>query len=112
MNSSVVVSEDLIFEKLKKQLSKNFKISENDITKDKHIINDFGLDSIDLIELIMDFETEFNTSVPDSIIITDQISPKIGEMITNLREFLIYGKILSIKEKRKLKLEEIKTRNL
>lgn len=35
------------------------------ITKDTSFINDLGADSLDTVELVMEFEDEFETSIPD-----------------------------------------------
>ena len=35
------------------------------ITRDTSFINDFGADSLDTVELVMEFEDEFETSIPD-----------------------------------------------
>ncbi len=40
-------------------------VEKSEITMDTHFINDLGADSIDLVELIMAFESEFNISIPD-----------------------------------------------
>ena len=35
------------------------------ITKDTSFINDLGADSLDTVELVMEFEDEFEISIPD-----------------------------------------------
>ena len=35
------------------------------ITRDTSFINDLGADSLDTVELVMEFEDEFETSIPD-----------------------------------------------
>jgi acyl carrier protein len=39
---------------------------ENEITEDANLQNDLGMDSLDAVELIMNFEQEFNIAIPDS----------------------------------------------
>lgn len=36
-----------------------------DINNDAHFINDLGADSLDTVELIMDFERTFDIEIPD-----------------------------------------------
>lgn len=36
-----------------------------DITPDKHLVRDLEIDSFGLMELVMDFESEFGISIPD-----------------------------------------------
>ncbi len=39
--------------------------SADKITKETSFINDLGADSLDTVELVMEFEDEFETSIPD-----------------------------------------------
>ena len=36
-----------------------------EITRDTHFVNDLNADSLDTVELVMEFEDEFETSIPD-----------------------------------------------
>ena len=38
---------------------------EAEITRETSFINDLNADSLDTVELVMEFEDEFNTSIPD-----------------------------------------------
>jgi len=40
-------------------------VEENEVTTDASFTNDLGADSLDTVELIMEFEKEFNISIPD-----------------------------------------------
>ena len=40
---------------------------ENQVTKDAHFIDDLGADSLDLVELILAFEEEFEDIIEDQI---------------------------------------------
>mgnify|MGYP001442030209 CR=1 FL=1 len=40
-------------------------VEENEVTNDASFTNDLGADSLDTVELIMEFEKEFNISIPD-----------------------------------------------
>ena len=55
----------MTFEKIKKIIAKNLSISEDKVTMEADFVNDLGADSIDLVEIYMDLEDEFNTSIPD-----------------------------------------------
>jgi acyl carrier protein len=39
--------------------------NESEVVADAHFINDLGADSLDTVELIMEFEREFEVSIPD-----------------------------------------------
>jgi len=40
-------------------------VEESEVTNDASFTNDLGADSLDTVELIMEFEKEFNLSIPD-----------------------------------------------
>ena len=40
-------------------------VDENEVTPTASFTNDLGADSLDTVELIMEFEKEFNISIPD-----------------------------------------------
>ena len=40
-------------------------MDENEVTAEASFTNDLGADSLDTVELIMEFEKEFNIAIPD-----------------------------------------------
>lgn len=40
-------------------------VEENEVTNESSFTNDLGADSLDTVELIMEFEKEFNIAIPD-----------------------------------------------
>ncbi|MEX0685599.1 MAG: acyl carrier protein [Balneolales bacterium] len=40
-------------------------VDESEVTIDANFTNDLGADSLDTVELIMEFEKEFDISIPD-----------------------------------------------
>ncbi len=40
-------------------------VEESEITMESNFTNDLGADSLDTVELIMEFEKEFNIAIPD-----------------------------------------------
>ena len=42
-----------------------FGVDASEVTSDASFTNDLGADSLDTVELIMEFEREFNISIPD-----------------------------------------------
>ncbi len=40
-------------------------VDKNEVNRDTHFINDLNADSLDTVELVMSFEDEFETSIPD-----------------------------------------------
>ena len=54
-----------IEERVKKIVSEQLTIPEDQITPQKSFEADLGADSIGLVELMMQFEDEFDMSIPD-----------------------------------------------
>jgi acyl carrier protein len=40
-------------------------VSPDEVTKDTHLVNDLGAESLDAVELLMEFEEEFDLTIPD-----------------------------------------------
>lgn len=55
----------MVFEKVRGIVSKQLGVEESKITIDSHLIDDLKADSLDVVELIMDLEQEFNIEIPD-----------------------------------------------
>ena len=60
------VSSDEIFEKVKKIIVEQLGVAETSITMEASFIDDLGADSLDIVELIMALEEEFDMEIPDS----------------------------------------------
>ncbi|MBA7525995.1 Acyl carrier protein [subsurface metagenome] len=52
-------------DRIKKIIVKQSGIDKSKITENSSFLDDLGLDSLDIIELIMAFEEEFNIEIPD-----------------------------------------------
>ncbi len=55
----------MVLEKVKAILAEQFDVEEEKITADTSIINDLGADSLDVVDLLMSIEDEFEVEVPD-----------------------------------------------
>ena len=55
----------MIFDKLKVMISEQLDVEEDDITMDTSFQDDLNADSLDLVELIMFIEDEFELEVED-----------------------------------------------
>jgi acyl carrier protein len=51
--------------RVKKIIIDKLGVDEGEVTNEATITNDLGADSLDTVELIMEFEKEFNISIPD-----------------------------------------------
>lgn len=55
-------------------------VEESEVTPEASFANDLGADSLDTVELIMEFEKEFNISIPD----------EAAEKIANVQDAITY----------------------
>ena len=58
----------MIFEKVKGILAEQLDIDEDSIPADSSIVEDLGADSLDIVDLVMSLEDEFDTEIPDEAI--------------------------------------------
>ncbi len=63
----------MIFETVREILARQLEVRPEDITRDTDIIEDLGADSLDIVELVMTIEEEYD------IVITDD---SVGNMTT------------------------------
>jgi acyl carrier protein len=61
------MSEQSTFEKVKAITVDQLSVDPDDVKMDSTFIDDLGADSLDIVELIMAFEEEFNTEIPDDV---------------------------------------------
>ena len=54
-----------IASKVKSIIVDKLDVEESEVTPEASFTNDLGADSLDTVELIMEFEKEFNISIPD-----------------------------------------------
>ena len=54
-----------IAEKVKAIIVDKMGVDESEVTPEASFTNDLGADSLDTVELIMEFEKEFEISIPD-----------------------------------------------
>jgi acyl carrier protein len=46
-------------------ISEQMGVDKSEVTRETSFINDLNADSLDTVELVMEFEDEFNMSIPD-----------------------------------------------
>lgn len=54
-----------IAERVRKIIVDKLGVEDSQVTPEASFTNDLGADSLDTVELIMEFEKEFNISIPD-----------------------------------------------
>lgn len=73
----------MVLEKVKKILSDHFDVEEDSITPDTTIQGDLGADSLDVVDLLMSIEDEFELEIPDEE--TDKIKT-VGELVQYIED--------------------------
>ncbi len=63
------MSSDINLEEVEAKIieivSEQMGVDKSEITRDTSFINDLNADSLDTVELVMEFEDEFDMSIPD-----------------------------------------------
>jgi acyl carrier protein len=69
--------------RVKKIIVDKLGVDEAEVTNEASFTNDLGADSLDTVELIMEFEKEFNISIPDE---QAETITTVGQAVTYLEE--------------------------
>ena len=72
-----------VADRVKKIIIDKLGVDESEVTLEASFINDLGADSLDTVELIMEFEKEFDVSIPDEQ--AEKIQT-VGDAITYLEQ--------------------------
>ena len=75
----------MVLEKVKAILSAQFDVDENAITEETDIANDLGADSLDVVDMLMSLEDEFDVEVPDEEV---ENLTKVGNLVAYIEERL------------------------
>lgn len=73
----------MIFEKVAAILAEQLDAEEDAITLDTSLVDDLGADSLDVVDLVMTLEDEFDMEIPDEDI-TDVRT--VGDIVKYLEE--------------------------
>lgn len=72
----------MIFEDVKRIINEQLGISEDEITMESNFLEDLGADSLEIIDLIMAFESEFDLEVPEEDI---EGMETVGDVVAYIR---------------------------
>lgn len=79
------VDSQNITERVMKVVSEQLGIDQDKLTLETSFINDLGSDSLDLVELVMELEEEFQITIPEEA--TDDVQT-IGDVIRHIENEL------------------------
>ena len=74
--------------KVKKIVSEQMGVAESEISRETSFVNDLNADSLDTVELVMEFEEEFELNIPDEQ--AEKIQT-VGQAIDYIKEYLEKG---------------------
>ena len=72
----------MVLEIVKKILSEQFSVEEDSITANTNIAEDLGADSLDVVDILMSIEDEFEIEVPDEEI---ENIRTVGELVNYIK---------------------------
>lgn len=70
-------------DRVKQIIVEKLQVNEDQIVPEASLMEDLGADSLDIVELVMAFEEEFNQEIPDED--TEKIRT-VGEILEYLKE--------------------------
>ena len=75
----------MVFDKVKKIIVDQLDVEEDKVTEAASITDDLGADSLDVVDLVMSFEEEFDIEIPD-----DQVEKikTVGDIVKFIEEKL------------------------
>ncbi len=73
----------MIFDKVKSIIVDQLDVDEEKVTLNANIQDDLGADSLDIVDLVMSFEDEFDLEIPD-----DQVEniKTVGDVVKYIEE--------------------------
>jgi len=79
-NTKLEVTAVALYEKVKEIVVRELSVPENQVTENATFQGDLNADSLDVVELVMAFEDEFDVEIPD----------EEAEKITTVKEAVDY----------------------
>lgn len=73
----------MVFEKVRAIICEQLDLEEDSVTMDSVLLDDLGADSLDMVDLVMDFEDEFAIQVPDEAFETIKT---VGDIVKFIEE--------------------------
>lgn len=73
----------MVLEKVKAILSSQFDVEEESITPETNIADDLNADSLDVVDLLMSLEDEFDVEIPDE---QAEHIRTVGELVSYIEE--------------------------
>jgi len=78
-----VADKDAVFDRVRQLILDQLDVEGDEITPDARFIDDLGADSLDIVELIMAIEEEFELEIPDEH--AERIAT-VGDAVSYIKE--------------------------
>ena len=73
----------MVFEKVREILVDQLDVDEDAVTMEASIQNDLGADSLDIVDLVMSLEEEFDCEIPDEEI---ENIKTVGDIVKHIED--------------------------
>jgi acyl carrier protein len=83
-----MIMAESIEEKVTEIVSEQMGVDKSEITRETSFVNDLNADSLDTVELVMEFEDQFELSIPDEE--AEKIQT-VGQAVDYIREHASKG---------------------
>ena len=77
------MSSEEVFEKVKETIIEQLGVADTAVTTEASFIDDLGADSLDIVELIMALEEEYDMEIPDA---DAEKIVTVGDVVEYIRE--------------------------
>ena len=77
------MSSEEVFEKVKETIIEQLGVADTAVTTEASFIDDLGADSLDIVELVMALEEEFDIEIPDA---DAEKIVTVGDVVEYIRE--------------------------
>ena len=71
-----------VLDRVKKIVVENLDVEADKVVESASFIDDLGADSLDLVELVMAFEEEFNIEIPDDV---QENIRSVGDAVSHIK---------------------------
>ncbi len=85
MSQSSIISREQALAEVKQIVAEHFAVAAEDLKEATHLVNDLGADSLDVVEVTMEVEEQFDITVPDE---ADKTALTLGEITDGVMQLL------------------------
>ena len=78
------MTNEELFKSIKQMIVDQLGVDEDTITEDSSFVDDLNADSLDMVELVMAMEQEFDIEIPDDVAETVATVQDAGEYVQTL----------------------------